>query len=31
VNATDRSEGRKAVLAFNKFFMGEQLGMLRDG
>lgn len=31
VNATDRTDGRRAVLAFNKFFMGEQLGMLRDG
>ena len=31
VNATDRSEGRKAVLAFNRFFMGEQLAMLREG
>ncbi len=31
INATDRAEGRKAVLAYNKFFMGEQLGMLKDG
>ena len=31
VNATDRAEGRRAVLAFNRFFMGEQLAMLREG
>jgi len=31
VNATDKAEGRRAVLAFNRFFMGEQVGMLRDG
>lgn len=31
INATNRSEGRRAVLAFNRFFMGEQLAMLREG
>jgi hypothetical protein len=31
INSTNRSEGRRAVLAFNRFFMGEQLAMLREG
>jgi hypothetical protein len=31
VGASSSSEGRRAVLAFNRFFMGEQLALLRDG
>jgi hypothetical protein len=31
VGATDRREGRRAVRAFNSFFMREQLALLRDG
>jgi hypothetical protein len=31
VGERDRREGRRAVLAFNKFFAGEQLALLRDG
>lgn len=31
VHASDRAEGRRAVRAFNTFFMREQLALLRDG
>jgi cholesterol oxidase len=31
VGATDRREGRRAVRAFNAFFMREQLALLREG
>ena len=31
VGTTDRSEGRRAVRAFNAFFMREQLALLRQG
>jgi hypothetical protein len=31
VGAADRSEGRRAVFAFNRFFMREQLMLLREG
>jgi cholesterol oxidase len=31
VGATDRREGRRAVRAFNSFFMREQLALLREG
>jgi hypothetical protein len=31
VGASDRREGRRAVLAFNKFFAREQLALLRQG
>jgi hypothetical protein len=31
VGAQDKREGRRAVLAFNRFFAGEQLALLRDG
>ena len=31
VGATNRAEGRRAVRAFNAFFMKEQLALLRDG
>lgn len=31
INATDKKEGRRAVIAFNRFFMGEQVAMLREG
>ncbi len=31
VGAADRSEGRRAVRAFNKFFAREQLALLREG
>jgi hypothetical protein len=31
VGASDRTEGRRAVRAFNGFFLREQLALLRDG
>ena len=31
VGEQDKREGRRAVLAFNKFFAGEQLALLREG
>jgi hypothetical protein len=31
VGEQDRREGRRAVLAFNKFFASEQLALLREG
>jgi hypothetical protein len=31
VGASDRAEGRRAVRAFNTFFMREQLALLREG
>jgi hypothetical protein len=31
VGASDRSEGRRAVRAFNRFFAREQLALLREG
>jgi hypothetical protein len=31
VGTTDRAEGRRAVRAFNSFFMREQLALLREG
>ena len=31
VGATDRAEGRRAVRAFNSFFVREQLALLREG
>jgi hypothetical protein len=31
VGAADRSEGRRAVRAFNRFFAREQLALLREG
>jgi hypothetical protein len=31
VGATDRTEGRRAVRAFNSFFVREQIALLREG
>ena len=31
VGASDRAEGRRAVMAFNRFFAREQLALLREG
>jgi hypothetical protein len=31
VGAADRREGRRAVRAFNSFFVREQLALLREG
>jgi hypothetical protein len=31
VGAASGAEGRRAVVAFNRFFLGQQLALLRDG